>query len=499
MTPADPRAPVIVGTGQVTEHPLDGRAPSPLALMEEAARLAAADAGAGEAVLSRAATVAVVDAFSWPVPDPGALLAEALAIRPQETVRSLISGTSPIELLGDLCARIQAGELEAALLTGGEAVNEFGAAMAAGRDTGWPTQPEGTKPSRVVGTDRPPSHEAELAASLIAPIAYYPLLESAVRDAAGADQDDHRRRLGELWARFAAVGAGNPHAWARSFPSAKEIATPGPDNRLVAEPYTKLMTANIQVTQGAALLLCSAATAAAAGVPRERWVYVHASAEASDHWFVAERDLLDRSPAIAACGEAALGHAGAGIDDVARLDLYSCFPSAVQIAATELGIDLATDSRAPTVTGGLTFAGGPGSNYATHSLAAMAEKLREQPDSLGLATAVGWYMTKHAAAVLSGGPPATPFAAHDVQGRVDRLPRREPAADAAGVTAPIEAYTVIHGRGGSATIGTVSCLLDDGRRAFARSDDPDTTVELLAADPLGRSVRLRDGAEFELA
>lgn len=500
MSASDPRAPVLIGAGQVTDRPEDGEARSPLALMEAAARSAAADAGSGgEEVMRRAGSIAAVEAFSWQVPDPGALLAEALAIEPDETVRSQTSGTSPIELLGDICARIQAGRLDAALLVGAEAVNEFGAAMAEGRETGWPTQPESVAPGRVVGTDRAPSHAAELAASLIAPIAYYPLLESAVRSAAGTTPGEHTRRLGELWARFAAVGAGNPHAWARSFPDAEEIATASAANRLVAEPYTKLMTANIQVTQGAALLLCSAEAANAAGVPHERRVHVHATAAASDHWFVADRDRLDRSPAVAACGQAALEHAGAGIDDVAELDLYSCFPSAVQIAAAELGIDPAADDRAPSVTGGLTFAGGPGSNYATHSLAAMAARLREQPDSLGLATAVGWYMTKHAVAVLSARPAAKPFAALDVQDRVDRLPRREAATDAGRAEAPIEAYTVIHGRGGSATIGIVSGLLADGRRTFAKSDDADTTAELLRSDSLGRRVRLRDGAEFELA
>jgi acetyl-CoA C-acetyltransferase len=71
---------------------------------------------------------------------------------------------------------------------------------------------------------------------------------------------------------------------------------------------------------------------------------VHASAAAHDHWFAASRQDLHRSPTIAACVRATLGHAGIGVDDVAHLDLYSCFLSAVQIAAGELGLDLVTDS-----------------------------------------------------------------------------------------------------------------------------------------------------------
>ena len=304
---------------------------------------------------------------------------------------------------------------------------------AEGRGTGWPQQPEGTRPDRLVGDHQDPSHPVELAAGLIAPITYYPLFESAVRSAAGREPAEHTSWLGRL-GRFAAVAAGNEHAWARDGLDAQAIATPTPANRMVAEPYPKLMTANIQVDQGAALLVCSNEAAEAAGVPPERRVYVHAAAQAHDHWLAGEREALHRSPALAACGRAALGQAGADIDDVAHLDLYSCFPSAVQVAGHELGIDLEGDERPPTVTGGLTFAGGPGNDYCMHSLATMAARLREDGGDLGLATGVGWYLTKHAVAVMSARPPAEPFRSFDLQDEVDSLlpPRDRPGRDDRG-------------------------------------------------------------------
>jgi acetyl-CoA C-acetyltransferase len=368
--------------------------------------------------------------------------------------------------------------------------------MRTGEPTGWPEQPEGTSATRTVGADREPSHPAETAAGLIAPIFVYPLLESAVRGARGRTPAEHRDVLGRLWARFASVAATNPHAWSTDPPTDPEaIATPSPANRLVAEPYTKLMTANIQVDQGAALLLCSAAEAQRAGIARERWVVVHATAAAHDHWFTGEREHLHRSPAIAACGRAALAHAGTEIDDVALLDLYSCFPAAVQIAGDALGVDPLTDPRPPTVTGGLTFAGGPANDYVTHALATMVGRLREQPGARGLCTAVGWYLTKHAVAVL-GGPgapaPGGEFAHHDVQEQVDALPRRAIAADVAA-TAPAEAFTALYDRDGTPTMAIVAALLDDGRRALGACHDRVAIGELLADDALGRPVRL-DGA-----
>jgi acetyl-CoA C-acetyltransferase len=453
-------APVIAGAGQVSG--LQGA--SPLELMREAALAADSDAGGG--VLDRVQSIGVLDCLSWPVPDPGALLASELNLSPRETVRTIIGGNGPIALLGDLCARITSGELETALLVGGEAVNPFMRAMRAGEPTGWPEQPEGTAPARIVGEDRPPSHEVELGAGLIAPIVYYPWFENAVRAAAGRDVDEHRTWLGRLWSRFADVARDNPYAWTREAPADPAATADG--NRMAAFPYPKLLTANIQVDQAAALLLRGGGDG----------VHVHATATAEDVWFPGERHELHRSPAIAAAGGAVFEHTGAGLDDFALLDLYSCFPSAVQIAATELGLHLENDPRPPTVTGGLTFAGGPGNNYVTHALATLTRKLRERPDTLALATGVGWYMTKHGAAVLGSREPARPFA--DLYPEPDRRSRGLVGSG----SGTLESYTVTYERDGTPATGIVSALADDGRRVIGTADP----ASLLDGDPIGRAV-----------
>lgn len=480
--PADPHAPILVGAGQHSRRPGEPEA-SPLELIVRAARLAGERAGA-ERLLGRTESVRIVDCLSWPVPDPGALVAEELGARPAETVRTLTSGTGPLDLLADACAEIQAGRLDVALIAGGEAIGPFMRASREGRPTGWPEQAAGAAPTRLLGSDRAASHEAELAAGLLAPIHYYPWFENAVRAAAGRTPDEHREWLGRLWRRFAEVAESNPHAWTQEAPAASAIAAAGEGNRMVAFPYSKLMTANIQVDQGAAILLCSARAAEEAGVAAEDRVYVHASAAAHDHWFAASRRDLNRSPAIAACASASLGHAGIGVEEIAHLDLYSCFPSAVQIAAGELGIDLAGDSRPPTVTGGLSFAGGPGSNYVTHSLAATSERLREDPDAFGFLTGVGWYMTKHANALLSARPPARPYAHAVPQAEVDALPCREVVA-AAEIEGPVESFTVAYERDGTPSRAIASCLRADGSRALSSSTEPETIQALLAGEAAG--------------
>jgi acetyl-CoA C-acetyltransferase len=155
--------------------------------------------------------------------------------------------------------------------------------------------------------------------------------------------------------------------------------------------------------------------------------------------------------------------AGIAIDDVAHLDLYSCFPSAVQIAAREIGVDAA---RPLTVTGGLGFAGGPVNNYPTHAIALMVERLRAEPGAFGLTTALGWYLTKHAAGVWSTRPPAVGFRRVDpdsTQARVDAQPARSSAGLVDGEVV-IEATSVAFDRDGTPSTGVVTALLGDGRR-----------------------------------
>jgi len=259
----------------------------------------------------------------------------------------------------------------------------------------------------------------------------------------------------------------------------------------VCFPYPKRMCANIDVDQAAALLLCSYEAASAAGVPDDRMVFLHASAETNDHYFFSERFTLTDSPGIATAVGDALAAAGIAVDDVARFDLYSCFPSAVQVAMRALKI-ADDDPRPLTVTGGLGFAGGPVNNYPTHAIARMVEVLRGDPTSFGCTTALGWYISKHACGVWSATPPADGFRRVDPatsQAKVDALPRREAAGLVDGEVT-IEATSVAVERDGSPTLGILTALTPDGRRAMANIRDKDALGTLMTEAHEGRAAAL---------
>ena len=485
----DPRTPVLVGVGQVHTASDAGlpaaERPEPLDLMVAALRTAAEDcdgaapgasAPAGHALVRRADSLRVVASLGWHPPNPPLAVAGRLGREgddePAELLLTTAGGNSPQALVHDACRAISRGARDIVLITGAEAMY---ARTLAQRDPAkpwlaWADQPEGTPDPTLFGTDRAPATDLEMRRGVLLPAHTYPLFENALRAARGWSLGEHAERIGTLWARFSQVAAGNPHAWIRTARPADEIVRAGPANRMVSFPYPKLCVANMQVDQGAALIVCSAEAAREAGVPEERWVFPLAGADAHDHWFVSERPELHRSPAIRLAGAAALELAGLGVDDIAWIDLYSCFPVVVQMAAAELGLSLDDPQRPLTLTGGLTFGGGPGNNYTSHGIAQAVGALRAAPGTTALVSGLGWYATKHAIGVYASRPPAhggaEPFAWRDVQAEVDALPRCDVDPEATGPVR-VETYTVTFDRDGRPERGIVVCRTPSGSRAWA--------------------------------
>ncbi|HLK42292.1 MAG TPA: acetyl-CoA acetyltransferase [Thermoleophilia bacterium] len=500
--PIDPRTPVLVGEGQLLRHPTPrddlAALDEPVDMMAEALRQAAAGR---ESLLKRADAVFTVELLSWRYANAARSLADRLGAAPRRLARSAVGGNSPQLLVNEAARAIQRGELDVALIAGAEAVYTRLLVRKTQTHLPWSSMDvdAGADAPEVIGTDRPGVSDAEMARSLVMPVQVYPIFENALRAAAGRSPAAHLAFISGLWARFSEVAAANPYAWSPVARTAEEIATITPDNRMIGYPYPKLLNANIQTDQAAALILCSADAATAAGVTEDEWVFVHAGAAAHDHWFISERWSLAESPAIRLAGEAAFELAGTGPDGVAHVDLYSCFPSAVEVGAAALGFGLDDPDRPLTVTGGLAYAGGPGNNYVTHSIATLAGRLRGDPGSSGLVSALGWFTTKHAIGIYGSRPPAEGFrsAGEEVQAKVDALPRRVALADHEGPVT-VESFTVMHERDNAPALGIVACLLPDGERAWGNTTDAGTMAALLEPGAIGSPATLHEGGAIDL-
>ena len=478
----EPFTPVIVGAAQVTDRVGDPTgARSSLDLMEEALRSAEADSGGADTV--RHLNAIGVVGGSWNYTDPGGQLADRVGADPSTTLLTAWSGHSPQLLLNHMAARIQAGEIGSAAVLGGETNRSRRLSRSLGVE---PLRDYDTTllPAEAFGEPLVMASNHEEERGVDAPITIYPLLDSAIRHSLGESISEHRSRLGRLWEGFNRVAVDNPHAAVRTPMTAHEITTPTEANRLVGAPYTIAMNAHNIVDQASAVLLMSAERASATGVPRDRWVFPLAGSSGLDTEWISERWELNRAPVLRLAGERALKAAGTGVGALAHVDLYSCFPSAVQISSTELGID---QNRTLTVTGGLTFAGAPYNNYSGQAIAAMVNRIREQP-GIGLVHANGGYVTKHAFGIYSD-QPGDHFMNLNVAGEASSLPRRQTDPGFSG-EATVEAYSVVHGREGVPTHALVALRTGTGARIWGTTRDVGTLHAMLVEEHIGRNAEL---------
>ena len=490
MSPVDPRSPCVIGVAQRTVHPDDGPAPEPLALWEEVARAAADDAAARRSVLDAVESLQIVYCQSWPYDDPPGRLAERLGISPRHLLYSGIGGTTPQLLVQTAAESILDGDFDLALLTGAEALDTVRRLKKAGERPAWSFRDPERKPFPFEA----PFHPAEVAHNVFQAWLTFPVFDVARRAHLGVSPDGYRTALGELMAPMTQVAAANPYAWFRRPRTASELITATADNRLVGYPYTKTMVSIMDVDMAAAVLVASHEAADRLGVAPERRVYLRGWCYATDPVYVAEHDPLWSSPAMAAASAEALASAGVGIDEVAHLDLYSCFASSVNLALDALGLT-PDDPRGVTVTGGLPFSGGAGSDYMMHSIAAMVEVLRQDPGSIGLVSGVGMHMTKHVFGLYS----TTPGRARSADGAAVQ---REldahapvPITDVHAGAAKVATYTVAHGRDGAPEWGLAVCDLADGSRAYARVEDPALLSEIERSEWVGANVELVPAAD----
>ncbi len=495
----DDRTPIFVGVAQVEQREDDpSAAKEPLELMVQAVEKAVEDCG-NPKILAAADSVRVVCGI-WGYANPARAVAERIGAGGAETGLTSLGGNYVQSLTNRSFLDIQAGKNEVIVLTGGECGRTQARARKAGLELDWnpattapganpTTRDDSDAPDLFLGSNKVTRHEAELKRGIERPIQFYPMFETALRHANGESVDGHLKRVSELWAGFNRVAVDNPNAWIRKPLSASEIRTPSPSNRPVSYPYTKLMNSNNSVDQGAALILTSVGKARQLGIGEDRWVYPHAGTEAWDHLYVSERDNLHSSPAIRFAAAKLFELTGFGVAEMDYIDLYSCFPAAVQVSANEIGIP---QDRPLTVTGGLTFAGGPLNNYVMHSVARTVDLLRAKPGSLGLVTANGGLLTKHALCIYSTTPPARPFAWADLQAEVDATPRREVEVEHNG-RATVESYVVMYGPEGQPSMAHTACLLDDGRRTWANVTDLDAVGAMMNEEFCGRDGTI-DGA-----
>lgn len=494
--------PVIIGVGQYSENleepSYEGL--SPLALAARAAVAACADS-AGQNIPESIDTIVAIRQFENSTPMAQApfgksnnfprSLGRRIGANPARAVLPVAGGQGPQAMINEFCETIARGEAELVLIAGAEAISTARALAGAPARPDWSDQVEGDVEDRGYGLKGLIS-QYQIMHGLVGAPAAYAICENARRARLGLSREEYaRRELGEVFAPFTTVAAGNPHAASRKQLSADELIEITDSNRMIAEPYRRTLVARDQVNQAAAVLIASVACARRLGVPEQKWVYLHGAAD------LVERPLLDRpdlsiSPAAVLACRAAMEAAQVGVADIGFFDLYSCFPIAVTNVLDGLQLS-ADDPRGFTLTGGLPFFGGAGNNYSMHAIAEAVDKLRANPEAYALVGANGGVLSKYSAGVYSARPgPFKPPSRRTLQARLDAVPKADWLFEADG-WATVESYTITYERGAPVRSIIVGRLERDGRRFLAASPETDSEVtqRFLAADPAGARIFVR--------
>ena len=494
----DENTPVIIGVGQYSERVDQAgyRELSHIDLAGEALNAAFADAQAKRKLGPALDTLAAIRQFEisgtrYGAPfghanNPPRAIARRAGANPKRAILEIVGGQGPQRLVSELAAEIAAGRSALAAVVGAEAISTVRALVARGEQRDWSETRRGTIEDRGYG------HEGVYDAALLkhgagTPIASYALAENVRRERLGLSLQDYRDEIARLFAPFTRVAAGNPHAAAPVARSAAELATLDERNRLVAEPYGRLVVARDQVNQGAAVVLASIAEARRLGVPEHRWVYIHGAADCAEPSLLTRADL-EQSPAAVAAISSALEIAGQGWENLSAIDLYSCFAIPVFNLLDAFGLDR-NDPRGWTLTGGLPFFGGAGNNYSAHGIAEAVQRCRAEPGSFALVGANGGIMSKYAAAIYSTAP------AGWKKSRWQSLPRIKPAfavLDTHDGEAVAESFTIQPGKAGETA--TLVARVGDAR-VVANSTDPGICTELRDGKVSGRAVRVEEGEQ----
>ncbi|OBK84591.1 acetyl-CoA acetyltransferase [Mycolicibacter sinensis] len=494
----DPRTPVVVGVGQAAERidDADYRAMSPVELAAAAAQAALEDCG-GQHVVSAIDAVVATRQFENSIPKAPAPLgksnnfprsvARLIGADPARAVLDKVGGQGPQKLLSEFAAEIAAGAADVVLLCGSDATSTLRHFAKSDDKPDFSETIDGQLEDRGYGLDEFVEHYTVIHGLTGAPV-QYGLLENARRARLGRSTADYLQDMGELFAPMSKVAAKNPFSASPVERSVDELTTISDTNRMICDPYPRLLVARDQVNQGAAALLMSVEAARRLGVPEDRWVYLHGHADMRSQRLLERSDLSAYPAAVAATTEA-LAMAGIGFDDVAAMDLYSCFPVPVFTICDAFGL-AADDPRGLTLTGGLPFFGGAGNNYSMHAIAEAVAAARSAPGQFALVGANGGMMSKYSVGVYSTAPaPWTPDRSAERQAQIDGSAGEAVTEHAEGA-ATIETYSVRYDW--ETRTGIIIGRLDaDGSRFLATTEDDDLVALLSDGEPLGAPITVR--------
>ena len=274
----NPRTPVLVGSGQVTQRLEDlSEAKNPIDLMMDSSVMAINDTTVSDLnnhIDSIVTVRFIFDSGAGARPpfsiykNPPKSLADRLGIKNAKTFYGPTGGNTPQYLLNIMAEKISQGESDVVLLSGSECFSTMKKVSKQGLKTGWGEDSGGKRID--IGYEKAGGTENEMRHGIAFPVNVYPLFETAIRGRMEHSIKEHQDYLGELFTSFTKIAKEHPNAWFPKERSASEISIATKNNRYIGYPYTKYMNAIMEVDQASSLIMMREEKADYFSIPKEK-------------------------------------------------------------------------------------------------------------------------------------------------------------------------------------------------------------------------------------
>ena len=475
---------IAIGIGNIKQHGGFQDLDEALILMDKATKKAIKDSS--ENITNFIDEIRIPKGF-WEYTNPGRWIADNNRFKNNPTTYITKIGILQQNLINEAIKKIQNGEIRASLIVGGE--SRYKIIQALKENKKYKETHINTSPDYFQEADTDLFLDKEINELSMMAVGYYAIMENAYRFSKNQEIFKHNKKLAKLYEEFSEIANKNEDSWSNQKYSANDIMNISLKNSYQAFPYNKLHCTSWNVNQASALILCSEEIADKLNISKEKRIYPLASAENNHMLTLIERENLVDPIGMKLAAEYIKNILSLHNKNIDYYDLYSCFPIAIQMFCDSLKLDL---SSSLTITGGMSFAGGPLNHYVLCSTTQLIEKLRKNREKIGLITGVSGLMTKQSYALWSDYY-IDKFSMVDVTDQAKKIDKPIPLSNKNSGTATIIGYTILLDKD-NCKKAVIYAECRDKKRLIFNSKNLEVINSMEISEWIGKKVSFNNGS-----
>ena len=244
---------VVIGVSTIQQKGDFENLDEALLLMDQAVKEALSDSG-NKSIKDQIDEIRIPKGF-WRYRDPGKWIAKNNDFKKIPTTHVAKIGVLQQNLINEACLKIENGEINAAIILGGEARYKQLRSIIEKKEYSETKLDE--NPDFYIKAKEDLYGDEELKELGAMAVGYYASMETAIRKNDDETIEEHQNNIASMYEEFSKVASNNEDAWLDHPYSREEILVISKKNKMLAYPYNKLHCTSWNVNQSAALIICS--------------------------------------------------------------------------------------------------------------------------------------------------------------------------------------------------------------------------------------------------